>query len=435
MPHLEAVVYHRGRVSVASLPLRGVVGIGRDAEQGIVIAAAAVSRRHATLTVDGDHAIVEDEGSANGTSVIRGGGRDVAAMNASTTTAGTMLPVKGPTEVGVGDVICIGPAVLELRIAAGRDASAMAALGRMVEQIAPSAIRVVLLGETGVGKEVFAESVHAHSPRAGRPLVKVHCGALSETLLESELFGHEKGAFTGAVRARVGLVEAAHQGTLFLDEVGEMTPATQVKLLRVLEDGRVQPVGSSETRQVDVRVVSATHRELGKEVKAGRFRQDLYFRLNGITLRIPPLRERRDEIAMLAVELLARAARHAGRPPPILDDGAKARLLGHAWPGNVRELRQVMERALALCTGDRIDADQVLIDEPPPSSRAATPVPMGGTLRETLEAVERRRIEEALEASGGNQSQAAEMLGMPRRTLVERLRGWGMTRARAKPPT
>ncbi len=424
--HLELIVTHRGVVRVVELPARGVVGIGRDAEQAVRIDDPWISRRHATLTIEAeDRAILEDEGSSNGTRVVPGD-RDGAAGSAAKT-AKNVVSVKGPTEVAAGDTICLGPAVLLLSRVDAEDANPMQALDRMIAQVAPSPIRVLLLGETGVGKEVVAERIHAASPRRDRPLVKVHCGALAESLLESELFGHEKGAFTGATRERTGLIEAAHTGTLFLDEVGEMSAATQVKLLRVLEDGRVQPVGSTSSRQVDVRVIAATHRELPREVKAGRFRQDLYFRINGITLRIPPLRSRRQEIVPLALELLARAAKQANRAVPALDPGAAAQLLAHDWPGNVRELRQVMERALALAARDSIGADQLVIDELPPQSSALPPLGKS-SLKDDLAAIERRRIEEALDACGGNQSQAAEMLGMPRRTLVERLRSWKKNR-------
>jgi DNA-binding NtrC family response regulator len=429
--HLELVVSHRGQVRVVELPLRGVVGIGRDEEQAIRIDDPSVSRRHATLTIEAsDSAVVEDEGSANGTRVVRGEEGTPGAVSSAAKTSRSTVIVSGPTEVMAGDSICLGTAVLRLRKAVVVDASPMAALDRMIAQVAPSPIRVLLLGETGVGKEVVAERIHAASARAAHSLVKVHCAALSETLLESELFGHEKGAFTGAVHARVGLIEAAHKGTLFLDEIGEMSLSTQVKLLRVLEDGKVQPVGSTVTRQIDARIVSATHRELASDVKQGRFRQDLYFRINGITLRIPPLRDRKSEIVPIAILLLARAAEQYGRRAPVLEEAARARLLAHEWPGNVRELRQAMERALALATGDSIGARELVLDEPPPSVGASRRG--GGTLREDLEALERRRIEEALDACGGNQSQAAERLGMPRRTLVERLRSWGMTASRSK---
>jgi DNA-binding NtrC family response regulator len=434
MAPFELVVFHCGTTRTVALPARGTVGIGRDPEQAVRLDDSAVSRHHATLTLETSSVVLEDEGSANGTVVVRGDGDDTVEPNPRAMTAKKATVVREPVALGVGDSVFMGAAVLVLRRApaATGNEGPMAALHRLVDQIAPSPIRVLLHGETGVGKEVLAERIHQRSTRAAGPLVKVHCGGLSETLLESELFGHERGAFTGAVRDHVGFIEAAHGGTLLLDEVGETSPSLQVKLLRVLEDGRVQRVGSTQTRAVDVRIVSATHRDLSREVKAGRFRQDLYFRLNGITLRIPPLRDRRDEILPLARELLARSARQSGRQPPSLDDRAQARLAAHDWPGNVRELRQVMERALALGTADTLGPEHVLLDEAPLSSVRAPAAPAGATLREEMEALERKRIEDALAACGGNQSKAADMLGMPRRTLVERLSAWGKTRSRKK---
>jgi len=427
---LELVVFHRGAVRVVMLPPSGVVGIGRGPEQAVLVDDASVSRRHATLTID-DELVIEDEGSVNGTVVVRaedGVPPPTDAGEVLGATARAAFPVRGPTRVGVGDTIFVGAVALLVRECAAemQSTSPLHAIERLVEQIAPSPIRVLLLGETGVGKEVFAERIHARSPRARGPLVKVHCAGLAESLLESELFGHERGAFTGAMRSRVGLIEAASGGTLFLDEIGEMSGAVQVKLLRVLEDSKVVPVGSNEARAVDVRVISATHRDLARDVKDGRFRQDLYFRVNGISLRIPPLRERLAQIVPLAEELLRDAATRSGRRVR-LDPGTHARLLAHPWPGNVRELRQVMERALALSTGDAILAEHVLLDDSPES---VAPAPSDAPLKEELARRERERILAALDASGGNQTRAAESLGMPRRTLVERLRAWGMTRPR-----
>ena len=231
---------------------------------------------------------------------------------------------------------------------------------RLVERIADTALSVVFLGETGVGKEVCAERLHRLSPRANAPFVRLNCAALSETLLDSELFGHERGAFTGASADKVGLLESASGGTVFLDEIGDMPLATQVKLLRVLESKEVVRVGSVRPRRIDVRVVSATHRDLPELITEGRFREDLYYRLNGISVIVPPLRERVADISPLARHFAARFARKGTKPLELAED-AVAALEAQTWPGNVRELRNVVERAVALC-----DA---------PSSRATTSLP------------------------------------------------------------
>jgi two-component system, NtrC family, response regulator AtoC len=232
------------------------------------------------------------------------------------------------------------PAVVELR--------------RMVERVAASDISVLILGETGVGKERMAEELHRLSPRAAKPLVRLNCAALSDSLLESELFGHERGAFTGAHERKIGLLEAAGGGTVFLDEVGDMPSLTQVKLLRVLEERQVRRVGATASVGIDVRFVSATNRNLEQAIALGTFREDLYFRLNGIALVIPPLRDRPSEIEGLARHFIAEACRRAGRAPPRISREALQLLLAYPWPGNIRELRSVIERAVVLCDGDRL---------------------------------------------------------------------------------
>jgi transcriptional regulator with PAS, ATPase and Fis domain len=282
---------------------------------------------------------------------------------------------------------------------------------------------VLILGETGVGKEVFAERLHAKSRRAPHPLLKLNCGGFTENLLDSELFGHEKGSFTGADKAKPGLLEMANGGSVFLDEIGELPLGLQARLLRVLQDRKVQRIGALEPRAIDVRFIAATNRDLAAEVTAGRFRQDLYYRLNGITLSIPPLRARNDEIAGFARRFLAEATAQTGRTLRLART-ALARLEQHAWPGNIRELRNVIERAALICPDDEIAEEHLQL--------GAEPVePASGSLHADVESLERRRIVEALEACGGNQTRAAQKLGISRGTLLARLKQFGITRPRS----
>jgi DNA-binding NtrC family response regulator len=278
---------------------------------------------------------------------------------------------------------------------------------------------VLLLGETGVGKEVLARQLHERSPRARGPFVELNCAALAPSLLEAELFGHEKSAFTGATQARAGLLEAGDGGTVFLDEIGELPMAVQVKLLRVLEDRKVLRIGSRTPRTLDVRFVAATNRDLEAEVARGSFRQDLYFRLNGVAFVIPPLRDRAVEIAPLAERFLAAASRMLERSPPLrLSREALGYLEHYRWPGNVRELRNVIERAAVLSTTDEIAP----ADLPGPLTGAALP-PAPATAPGPAVALtgERRQILYALEQCAGNQTRAAKLLGISLRTLVHRL--------------
>jgi transcriptional regulator with PAS, ATPase and Fis domain len=319
----------------------------------------------------------------------------------------------------------------------------MQRLYELASRVAQSHISVLVRGETGVGKELLAEAIHQRSPRAQGPFVRINCAAFSETLLESELFGHERGAFTGAVKAKPGLIEMAHGGTLFLDEVGEMPLSVQVKLLRVLEDRKLLRVGGLEQQSVDVRFVAATHQDLDLCVARGTFRQDLYFRINGFTLTIPPLRERVGEIATLSRFFIDRFASEQGRSSPELTPAALEFLEKHSWPGNLRELRNVMGRALVLCQGGAIHPEHLVFDaaprassvrpDPEPTPLGATPIPsalVGGTLGEDIAALERQRILAALEQCAGNQTRAAKLLGISRRTLVTRLGEYGIPRPR-----
>jgi two-component system, NtrC family, response regulator AtoC len=407
-----------------ALPSRGDVVIGRTRDADIQLEDASISRRHAVLHV-GAELELEDLGSQNGSKL-----------------AGRTLAPSERVTVAAGDTIELGEVLLVLQRHAalpGRfaprlviDDAAMKQLHRIVDRIAIGAISVLLLGETGVGKEVMARSIHERSPRAQAPFVSLNCAALSEQLLESELFGHEKGAFTGAERAKPGLLETADGGTLFLDEVGEMPGAIQAKLLRVLEERQVVRVGAVAPRPIDVRFISATNRDLAHEIARGAFRSDLYFRLNGISLVIPPLRERRSEIVTLAKTFVAASAKAIGRPAePVLGQGAIARLLAHAWPGNIRELRNAMDRAVLLAD-DVIEPEHMPLDAPIAPHVPAPTTPAGAGLHGAVEQVERERILAAYERCGGNQSRTAIELGISRGTLTARLKAYGILKPRAR---
>ncbi len=289
------------------------------------------------------------------------------------------------------------------------------------EQVMGSEVSVLIQGESGTGKELLARAVHFGSPRAGQPLVVENCGALPDTLLESELFGHVKGAFTGADRNKAGRFEEADGGTLFLDEVGEMSAAMQQRLLRVLQDGEVRRLGSEKVQRVDVRVIAATHCDLMEEVAAGRFREDLYYRLKVVLLEMPPLRERDQDIQLLAEHFLATEAENLQRPLRPLSPPALARLYAHPWPGNVRQLRNEIKRLLLLGEGEITEEDlspELLEDGGQGSS--------GGTLPEQVEQLERSVIGAALRRYRGNRSRAAEALGLTRYTLARKAEKLGL---------
>jgi DNA-binding NtrC family response regulator len=325
--------------------------------------------------------------------------------------------------------------------------AAMRQLYSVAEKAARGTINVLIVGETGAGKEILAQTVHRLSPRSQRPFIAFNCAALSDSLLESELFGYEKGAFTGATQAKAGLLEAAHGGTLFLDEIGEMSLGLQAKVLRAIESKQVLRVGATKARDVDVRFVAATNRDLEEEIAAKRFREDLYFRLNGMTLEIPPLRDRVDEIPALARLFLERVAQQMGQPPPPLGRDVVAHLQDYAWPGNIRELRNVMERALLLSSGAAITPEHLPLEKmkrsarvsvPPPSKPeplpASAPSAPTGVVEPaaaiTLGELERQAILDALVRCAGNQSRAAELLGIPRRTFCKRLAEYNIPRPR-----
>jgi DNA-binding NtrC family response regulator len=297
-----------------------------------------------------------------------------------------------------------------------------------VRRVAPTASTVLVTGESGTGKEVVADLLHRWSPRREGPYVRVNCGALPETLLESELFGHVRGSFTGAERDRDGLFVEATGGTILLDEIGEVSPAVQVRLLRVLQEREVTPVGDARPVRVDVRVIAATNRDLLRDVRDGRFRQDLLFRLNAITVRIPPLRERREDVAALIPVLLRRYAEEVGVPPRRLTREAHDLVLAHPFPGNVRELQNVLYRATVLATEDAIRASD-LAESLRAAADAEDAVPQPGPnrpLADFLEEIERRAMQRALASHGGVQARAARALGMHPRVFRYKLRAHGM---------
>jgi two-component system, NtrC family, response regulator AtoC len=307
---------------------------------------------------------------------------------------------------------------------------AMVRLYALVDRLAAAPIPVLIIGETGCGKELIATALHARSPRAGQRLISLNCAALHEMLVESELFGHERGAFSGAVASRLGLLEAAAGSTLFLDEIGELTLQNQAKLLRALASHRITRLGDVREREIDVRIVAATNRDLEAEVLAGRFRRDLYFRLSAATLYLPPLRQRPRELPLLATLLLEEACRHAGRAPMRLSDDAMAVLRAHPWPGNVRELKNLMQFFASVLAVDEVLAGHVKeqLARPVPAmlevaSDTATFRPLADELRDLAV----RRIGEALRATSGNQTRAAALLAMPQRTFFAKAKLYGLT--------
>jgi DNA-binding NtrC family response regulator len=459
-PRLQLLVYSGEDVRSIDLPAQGSMSIGRNEESAVRIDDLSVSRNHAVLHV-GAKLTIEDLGSANGTMV-----RDRAGGGGAGETLNVRHLVGRKADLLVGDTMLFGTTSVVVRHAGHADVPDLAPMGedssardpamRLVHQqaarAAPTPLSVLILGETGVGKEVMARAIHAHSTRAKGPFSGINCAALSDSLLESELFGHEKGAFTGALQAREGLFEAAAGGTVFLDEVGELSPGTQAKLLRVLEERVVTRLGSNRPRPIDVRILSATNRDPEAEIAAGKFRADLFFRLNGLSLSIPPLRERLGEIEGFARQFLASACRLIERTDlPRISPEVLLLMRAYRWPGNVRELRNVIERAAVLCPGDMILPEHLppaltKLGEPArPRAGAQSETPTNGSTSLTSEIrpaspganddllteiklVERARIIEALERCGGNQSKAARLLGIARSTLITRIEEYGLPR-------
>lgn len=306
------------------------------------------------------------------------------------------------------------------------DSPAMQRLYKLVGQVSATDSTVLIRGESGTGKEVVARAIHRHSLRGGRKLVKVNCASIPETLLEAEMFGHERGAFTGAAQRRIGKFEYAAGGTLFLDEIGELPPSTQAKLLRVLQDHSIERLGSNITIPLDVRILAATNCDLEAAVRDGRFREDLYYRLNVVTVTLPPLRERREDIPELAAFLLRRGATRLKLRVPAVAEEAMAVLTSGSWPGNVRELEHCLERALILSRSGVIRREHVELSEGLDAGEPFDAVPLEEGLHSAVARLERRMIERALAAATGNRTRAAEILKINRRLLYDKLHEYGL---------
>ena len=426
-PRLLVVALHG---PLRSHPLAGVasVRIGRDETADVVVDDPKVSREHAIVTL-GPQPSLEDR-SRHGTWVD---GERIPSRK--------RIPISPTCVFRVGNTLCFlqtGPHEVatdgpSARIVASRQ---IEELRQLVRRVAQTPLRILFVGESGVGKELFAEEAHAASERASGPFVRVNCAAITPTLFESEVVGHERGAFAGADAAKVGYFESAHGGTIFLDEVGELPIELQPKLLRVLETRAVVRVGSTTPRPIDARVVSATNRSLEEMVAAGRFREDLLYRLNGVVVRIPPLRDRPEEILPLARHAAGRACAEHGCASKSIGASAAVALQAYRWPGNVRELRNVMERAVAIARGTTIEPADLML----PEARVLRGASAGSSrvadeaepLKSELESVERQRIDAALEKCAGNQKEAAALLGISRRTLVYRLGKLGFARPRKR---
>jgi two-component system response regulator AtoC len=445
---IELVVVERRGLAHHPLSATQSLSVGRSQDCDIVLQDPATSRRHALVHVAGGLSI-EDLGSHNGTRV-----------------RGATLVPRERAALRVGDSIQIGGATLLVRQSARpadghrgtaepRSASAtntlvladerMRGVRELIQRVAPSMATVLVVGETGVGKELVAEAIHrASGVRAKRPLVRINCAALPGSLFESELFGYERGAFTNASSGKPGLLEAAEQGTVFLDEIGELPVAAQPKLLRVLEAREVTRVGGLRARPLDVRFVAATNRDLRAEIARGNFREDLYFRLNTVSIEVPPLRERSGDVAPLARHFVGAFCGQLGRPLLALGPSALQRLQAHPWPGNVRELRNVVEWAVLHAEGDAIEAQHLpsTLESRDPGDAADRHGPRIGApvfetkppeARSDAQQAERHRIVDALATCNGNQTRAAEWLNMPRRTLVAKLSAYGIPRPRKLP--
>ena len=457
---LKLVVVSQAAFAGYALPAQGAIVLGRSESCDLRIDDPSITRKHARLHL-GDGIAVEDLGSVNGTRV-RGQriepGRRIPLVRGEPFRLGAALLVIHAVDEEAAAIKAAAPVsedVATRREEGTGTASppsprasarivhdpAMHALYALVDRIAAGNINLLVIGETGAGKELVAERLHERSRRRGRPFFRLNCAAVAESLLEAELFGYERGAFTGATQAKPGLLEAASGGTFFLDEVGEMPLTLQAKMLRALESQQIMRVGGLAPRAIDVRFVAATNRDLEAQVRLGGFREDLYFRLNGALVVVPPLRDRVSEIEPLATEFIRATCQDLARQPaPKLRPEALIMLQSYAWPGNVRELKNFIERAVLVAPGAELMPEHFPIQrmaralqlhpigrEALPPRSAAAPASSGGAEGAVGE---RDRILAVLADCGGNQSRAAKELGISRTTLVTRLNGYGVPRPR-----
>ncbi|MEW6434043.1 MAG: sigma 54-interacting transcriptional regulator [Myxococcota bacterium] len=419
-PRIAVQVRVRHGGSESTVRLQGdVFTVGKDAGNDVVLNHRFVSGRHLKVTRQHNRFLVVDQHSTNGT--FLGGVRVFEAE----------VPLYASLRVGEAELtfepVSAGPkAVGNYRGIIGNDPS-MKQLAELIDRVAPSSAAVAVLGESGTGKELVARALHDGSTRANAAFIPVNCAAISKELIESELFGHEKGAFTGAANARKGAFEEADGGTIFLDEIGELPLDLQAKLLRALESGEIKRVGASRPIHVDVRVVAATNRDLLAAARDGKFREDLYYRLCVIPLHLPPLRNRKADIVPIA-EHFVRAFAPRGQTVKLTDAAAEA-LTAHAWPGNVRELRNVIHRALLLRKGPHIDAADLSFDTRVDKATGLDLAEFqpGMTLEQMLQRAERQFVEAALRKFNNNRERVAKELGVARSTLFKRLKDWGLT--------
>jgi two-component system response regulator AtoC len=452
--HYELVIHERRQVLRVRLPASGSVVIGRSGDCDVRLDDGSVSRQHAKLHI-GSVPELEDLGSRNGSRVFDGvttfeAIADGAAGGGVRLTRGKRAQVGPGQAFRIGRVVCFLQRTSPLRhtdpVAADEgvacedivlQAPATVEAFELASRFAATDLPVLILGETGVGKDVLADHVHKSSPRHRGPFVRVNCGALSESLLESEFFGHQRGAFTGAVDAKPGLLEWGDGGSVFLDEIGELPLSTQVKLLHAIETGEVTRVGSTKSKKVDVRFIAATNRDLANDVQHGRFRKDLYFRINGGRIVMAPLRERQADIEPLARLFLNRFCTKNRIPVPEISAAALRRFHEYAWPGNARELKNAMERA-ALMAGGEIQPRHLPKEEELTKSVVAEDeitrwdAPTQGKFAGPGAEGRHSDIVEALQICAGNQTRAAKLLGISRRTLVNRLNEYSLPRPRKR---
>jgi DNA-binding NtrC family response regulator len=395
---------------------KSLVLIGTLAENDLVLTDLTVSRRHAVVEEKADGYVIRDLDSTNGTFLDGVRVREAYLMPGSVIRLGqteiSFSPLEERIEILKSDSDRFGELI--------GSSSSMQEVYGILERIAPTDVTVLLEGETGTGKELAARAIHSHSRRSIGPFVVFDCGAVAPNLIESELFGHEKGAFTDAVKSRQGAFELADGGTIFLDEIGELSLDLQPKLLRALDQRETKRVGADKPVTVNVRVISATNKDLEREVKAERFREDLYYRLSVVRVYMPPLRKRKEDIETIAEHLLTGISSEINKKITGLSPEAAAALTAYSWPGNVRELKNVLGRAAALCDGKRIEAKDLFLSQ---GKKTAT---LEGLSGKTLEEIEKAAIHATLKSVSGNKTEAAKMLGIAYSTLYEKMKKYGM---------